>query len=166
MNSLVYSIYVLVVGLIRLYKWVELQVLKLCSPLIHQFGINELKKLGIVTHFPGDPKWREADSKKVLSECTKYDSLIHLKVEDTKFFAYVANGGDTAAGEMYMDKRWDECGTEEDLTQFAKRLFEANYFDYYYNWWNSTLTWLELFAFNLQTRERAFQVGVIHYNLG
>ncbi len=166
MNSLVYFLYTLVIGFIRVYKWLELQVLMLFSPLSRRIGIIALKRIGVVVHCSGDPKWTEADSKKALSEHTRYDSLIHLNVHDNMYFSQVASGGSTAAGEMFMDKIWDVSGTEEDLTQFTKRLFDSKLLDFYYNWWNSTLEWLELFAFNLQTRQRAFQVGVEHYNLG
>lgn len=166
MNSFVYIIYALVVGLIRVYKWLEFQILKLFSPLCRRIEKFLLKPLGIVVHCPGDPKWTEADSKKLLSECTKYNTLIHLKAHDNIFFPMVANGGTTSGGEAYMDKVWDICDTEEDLTQLHKRLFDNKIFDYYFTWWNSLFDWLELFAFNLQTRQRAFQVGVEHYNLG
>lgn len=128
-------------------------------------GRLAFRKLGIVVHCPGDPEWTDADSKKVLSECTRYDKLIHVKIHNNIFFPLVANGSLGADGEAYMNKIWDVCGTNEDLTEFNKRVLENKIFDYYYTWWNTTLEWLELFAFNLQTRERAFQVGVVHYDL-
>ncbi len=166
MNSFVYFVYTLVVGLIRVYKWLELQILKLFTPLIRRIVKFLLKPLGIVIHCPGEPKCTEDDNKKALSDCTTYDTLIHLNVYDNIFFSMVAKGGSSSSSEMFLDKIWDICGSEEELTQLTKRILEGKMFDYYYYWWNSTLEWLELFAFNLQTRQRAFQVGVVHYNLG
>lgn len=151
MNPFWYSVYTLTVWLIRVYKWLELQVLKLFTPLIRPIFKAELQKLGIVVHCPGDSKWTEADNKKVLSECPKYDNLLHLKVNDNNVFPIAASGGTKGIGETYMNKMWDICDTEEDLTQVDRRLLDNKIVDFYYNWWNSSLDWLELFAFANQT---------------
>ncbi len=163
----VYLFYVLIVGFIRIYKWIELQVLRVFTRLIKSFVKKRLEEAGIVLHCPDDPKWSSTDNKRVLSKCSpKYDSLIHVNIHDNDFFPRVANSNVLGTMESYLDKNWDVEGTDENSTQFGYRLLKSNSIDMYYNWWNSTLEWLELYAFNLQTRKRAFEVGVVHYDLG
>lgn len=161
-----YILYVTCVAFIRAYKWIELQVLKLFTPWLRSFAKRTLVKIGIVLHCPGDPEWSEIDNERVLTKCSKYDKIIHLNIHDDNVFALVANAGMSGFSEAYLNKTWDICGSEENIAQLCKRVLENNLMDMYYYWWNSFLEWLELYAFNLQTRNRAFQVGVVHYDLG
>ncbi len=133
MNSLVYFFYTLVVGFIRVYKWLELQILKLFTTLIRHIGTSLLKPHAIVMHCPGDPKWKEANSKKALSECIKYASLIHV-VHDNILFPTVVNRGSSGGSEPFLDKIWDIYGSKEELTQLTKTILEGKIFDYYYYW--------------------------------
>lgn len=55
---------------------------------------------------------------------------------------------------------------ESDYVEYAKRVLENDLLDLYWNKWNRFLEWLEYCAFNLQTKDRAFQVGKEHYDLG
>ncbi len=64
-----------------------------------------------------------------------------------------------------MDGAFDAKNLEE-LTEFGKRLMEHDMMTWYWHPWNRFLEWVELHAFNLQTRKRAFHVVKEHYNLG
>lgn len=168
----IYALYVLTVAFIRAYKWIELQILKLFSPLIRRKGVKLAASLGVVLH--SEQELESENSKKeaveqseiALLKCEKYDKLVHIKYSDSSFFTRVANTGLLGLGESYMDGTWDYCNSPEDLTELGTRVLENNMFDLYYNWWNRTLEKLELHTFNLQTRKRAFQVGQVHYDLG
>ncbi len=164
----VYTFYVFCVGSIRVYKWIEFKILKLFHPLLLAFGKRILEPIGVVVHFPNDPEWTSTDTNRVLSKCSpKYDKLIHITAHDIHFFTRAANTGSLGMGDAYLDKMWELCGgNEEDLTELFSRASDIKVLDMYYNWWNSALEWVELHAFNLQTRQRAFQVGVVHYDLG
>lgn len=161
----IYAVYVCIVGLIRVVKWIEYQFLKLFSQNLKHIWSRLNQKLGVVIHRPGE-KWNEEDNKRVLAECTRYDKLIHLNVYDDEMFIKWANLGSLGIGETYMDKLWDYTDSPEDLTEFTMRVLGRKMLKQYYIGWNKFLEWLELHAFNLQTRERAFQVGVVHYDLG
>lgn len=161
----IYAVYVCCVGLIRVLKWLEYQVLKLFIKCLKR-GVNRTAaKIGVVIHYTGEER-KDEDSSLVLAECTQYDKLVHLKVHDERMFARWANLGSLAIGETYVDKLWDYAESPEDLTQLAVRGQEQKLLQRYYVGWNRFFEWLELYAFNLQTRERAFQVGVVHYDLG
>lgn len=164
----IYTFYVLCVGSIRVYKWIEFKFLKLFHPLLLTFGKGILEQAGVVLHFPNDPEWTPTDTNRALSKCApKYDKLIHITTHDVHFLTRAANSGGLGLGDAYLDKMWEICGgNAEDLTELVKRAFDNKVFDMYYNWWNTALEWVELYAFNLQTRQRAFQVGVVHYDLG
>lgn len=143
----------------------EYQFLKLFTKSVKQTWNRITAKLGVVIHYPGK-QWNEEDSKRVLAECTRYDKLVHLKVHDDDVFVRWTNLGSLGIGETYMDKLWDYTESPEDLTELTVRVLERNLLQRYYVGWNKLFEWLELYAFNLQTRERAFQVGVVHYDLG
>ncbi len=146
-------------------KWMEYQFLKLFTEKMKQTWNRITTKLGVVIHYPGEER-NEEDYKRVLTECTRYDKLVHLKVYDDQVFVRWANLGSLGIGETYMDKLWDYRDSPEDLTELTVRVLERKLLQRYYVGWNKFFEWLELYAFNLQTRERAFQVGVVHYDLG
>lgn len=162
----VYVVYVLNVGLIRVYKWIEFQFLKPFKPLLKREIRRMAEEMGVVMHCHGDPKWTEADNERVLSKCTLYDKLVHVNIHDDMFFVRVANVGSMGSGESYLDKYWDAGESMEDITEMTKRVLENDLLKWYFNWWNRLLMSLELFAFNLGTRKRAFQVGMEHYDTG
>lgn len=163
----VHLFYAFIVALIRIYKWVEFQILKLFNPLIKRKGKELALSMGVVFHCPEDGEKLSAEDQQLLLERNKkYEKVIHIKVNDNLFFARVANIGSLGLGEAYMDKTWELMGSEEDISELIERLFQTKLFNLYYNWWNTTLEWLELYAFNLQTIQRAFQVGTAHYDLG
>lgn len=163
----VYVFYVILVGLIRIYKWIELQVLKVFAPLLKRKGKEIAESIGVVLHCPGDKELGQAETEQILAKCPKYDNLLHFRISDNKFFTRLCNMGTLAAGELYMEGVTEAMsGNFEDCTEFTVRILENNLMRYYHNPLNRTLEWLELYAFNLQTRSRAFQVGQQHYDLG
>lgn len=160
----VYALYVCCVGFIRIFKWFEYQLLRLFPSGIKKVCNAMERKVGLVIHRPGE-QWTEADNKARLAEC-KYDKLIHLKVHDEDVFARWGNLGSLGFGETYMDKLWDYVDDVEDMTEMTVRVMDRKFLQRFNVGWNKFFAWLELYAFNLQTRERAFQVGVVHYDLG
>ncbi len=168
----IYALYVLTVDFIRVYKWIELQILKVFSPLLRRKGIKLAATLGVVLHSEQDTdsnnsgKGTVEQSEIALLKCEKYDKLVHFKYTNNSLFTRVANTGLLGFGECFMDGTFDYCNSPDDLTEMGTRMLENDMFDLYYNWWNKTLEKLELHTFNLQTRKRAFQVGEVHYDLG
>ncbi len=84
-----------------------------------------------------------------------------IQVHDDSVYNRIMRSGQLALGESFMDKSWD-C---DDLaTAFAKCL-EINILDELYS---ASTMWLSLKArlFNLQNKDRAFQVGQDHYDYG
>lgn len=145
----------------------ELQFFKLLLPLFRYRAKGFVESIGCVFHGPGDRDWTEEEDQKLLARCSKkFERVIHLTIRDDSFYTRTANLGTLAAGECYMDEVFDvRDGNYDDLTEFGRRWMEADLMDMYWHPWNRFLEWLELQAFNLQTRKRAFQ-GVEHYNLG
>lgn len=156
----------LTVALIRAYKWTELQLLKLFSPLLQSQGVKLAASLGVVLYSEQDSEESEKSLTKGAQKIKKYDKLVHMKYTDNSFFTRIANTGLLGFGECFMDGTINYCNSPEELTEMGTRLLENNTIDFYYNWWNKCLEWLELHTFNLQTRQRAFQVGKVHYDLG
>ncbi len=162
-----YLLYVFLVGLIRTYKCVEFQILKLFNPFSKKKGKELSLSIGVVLHCPGDSEnFSEEEHQLLLQRGKKYDKVVHIKVNDKLFFAKMANTGSLALGETYMDKTWEWMENVEDVSELTTRIMESKFVHSYYNRWNTLLEWLELYAFNLQTRQRAFQVGKTHYDLG
>ncbi len=163
----IYIVYVVIVAFIRIYKWVEFQVLKLLTPWLKRKGKELALSIGVILHCPGDSEKLTAEEEQVLLQRNKkYDKIIHIKVNDNLLFARWANKGTLGCEETYMDKTWEWIDNVEDVTEFSTRTMENNLLDLYYYQWNVFLEWLELYAFNLQTRKRAFRVGQSHYDLG
>ncbi len=61
-----------------------------------------------------------------------------------------------------MDGWWD-C---EDLEEFSYRVLKSGIFMEYLTPWNRFLNWVELSFFNLQSQDRAWEVGKKHYDTG
>lgn len=163
MNNFTYCLYVTTVGFIRIYKWVEFQVLLLFTPVLKS-NRKIFREIGIEIEDVSEIKNKQ-NNKQLCGK--QYDKIIKIKVNDQKTYVRVANLGTLGLGETFMDKSWEVEGENyEDLTELVKRIFENNYHTIYYFAWNRLLEYLELHAFNLQGIERAFQVGEAHYDLG
>lgn len=165
MNPLLTQIYILLLHLINTYKAIELKILTLLSPYLIPTFKAQCLSIGVITHSPDDQEWTEKDTTRVLSSC-KYDKLIHINVNDNKYFPRIMSGGSLALAETYMEGLCDFGNREHDITEVCKRLLENDMMDLYWNRWNRFLEWVETSAFNLQTGGRAFQVGKVHYDLG
>lgn len=168
MISPIYILYILCVAFIRIYKWIELQFWKPFTPIIRRVSKHVGQKLGVVIHYPGDSERSKEEIMKIYSKFSKKytNEIIHLKIHDERLLSRAISTGSLGCCDSYLDGMWDVDGDKEQLTQFIKRILDNRCFDLYYNLWNSSLEWLELYAFNLQTKQRAFQVGVEHYDLG
>lgn len=174
MNFAIYCVYVTIVGLIRVIKWIELRVLLLLTPFLKRKAKTVAARIGLVLHCPGDDTNQNSSlsaekEQLILEKCKgKYDNLIHIKGNDDSYFAKICNLGTLGLGEAFMEKAWDAYGENwEDVTEVATRALENNLLDLFYRWpTNCFYEWLELHAFNLQTRKKAFEVGKVHYDLG
>ena len=85
-----------------------------------------------------------------------------ITVHDPRFYHRVLSQGSLGLGESYMDGWWD-C---DALDEFFVRILRSHLQDKVRK--NRTLIQDILFArlFNLQSRQRAFDIGQKHYNLG
>lgn len=84
-----------------------------------------------------------------------------IQVHNEALYARVLRGGTLAFGEAYMDKWWDS----EDLAALITKLLSANLQDQVGSPIFLFHTFLSLIS-NRQSRQRSFQVGEVHYNLG
>ena len=85
-----------------------------------------------------------------------------IRVHNHKFYSRVLHEGSFGLGESYMDGWWD-C---ERLDEFFYRILSAKVEKQVRK--NRALLWEVLLArlFNRQSKERAFQIGERHYDLG
>ncbi len=85
-----------------------------------------------------------------------------VQVLDERFYKQVVNNGDLGLGESYMAKMWDA----NSLDQFFTKLLRAGLqHKYKYNW--SLILYIALSKlFNIQSKNRAFEVGEKHYDSG
>ncbi|OGG76492.1 cyclopropane-fatty-acyl-phospholipid synthase [Candidatus Kaiserbacteria bacterium RIFCSPLOWO2_01_FULL_55_19] len=85
-----------------------------------------------------------------------------ITVYDERFFNRVIRYGTLGLGEAYMDGWWDanalDAFINKALSAHVERGIAINL--------ASVLTLAKAFLFNLQSRERAFTVGEVHYDLG
>lgn len=165
MNPFIYYIYLFTVTLIRIYKRIELKGIELLYPFFRWRCRWMFESVGVITHVQGEREYTKEELKAVLSKC-KYDRLVHLNVKDTSFFTRCCNQGTLASGECFMDGLYEAQGGLEEFTEFQRRWMEASLMDVYWHPWNKFLEWLELEAFNLQTKERSIEVIDEHYHLG
>ena len=91
-----------------------------------------------------------------------------IQVQDPAFYDRVLSAGSLGLGESYMDQQWDASALDETFT----RLLRSGIEDRLYGAAGLGLRLhLALFVLrarllNLQSRERAFQVGEQHYDVG
>ncbi len=85
-----------------------------------------------------------------------------VQVLNERFYKQVVNNGDLGLGESYMAKMWDA----KSLDQFFTKLLRAGLqHKYKYNW--SLILYIALSKlFNIQSKNRAFEVGEKHYDSG
>lgn len=147
---------------IVLYKWVELQILRLFNGLVERNITKKMEKIGVV--------FESKESKKdnydhILKQC-KYDKICRLQLINKRLLTDATNRGNIALGEGYMNGDLNFTNDENDITEFLTRCLRNNYFRHYFNCWNSFLHYLEFDWVNLQTSSKAWEVGKKHYDLG
>ena len=86
------------------------------------------------------------------------DLLIH----DPAFYTRLLRDGALGFGEAYMDGQWD-C---EALDELTVKLIKGKLAQKYRTSWGNALRVLKARALNLQSPQRAFQVGERHYDIG
>ncbi len=92
------------------------------------------------------------------------DAPWDIQVFDERVYPLVLTKGSLGFGEAYMDGMWD-C---EQLDQLFQRLLSARIEEKIDNWSKLRLLGeiMRHSLFNLQSRQRAFQVGEQHYDIG
>ncbi len=92
------------------------------------------------------------------------DATWDIQIFDERVYQRILAKGSLGFGEAYMDGMW-EC---ERLDQMFHRLLSANVEDKIDNWSRLRLLGeiLRHSLFNLQSSQRAFQVGEQHYDIG
>lgn len=85
-----------------------------------------------------------------------------IQVHDKRFYQRVLSEASLGLGESYMDGWWD-C---DALDEFFDRILRVNLEEKVKKNWKSLFYGLKAKLFNLQNRERAFEVGEKHYDLG
>lgn len=91
MHPFVYGFYVFLVGIIRIFKWIELQIWLLVTPHVTPIARKIGDSMDVVFDCPGDSKHEKLIPK-------QYEKIIRIKVNDTRFFAWAANRGTLGGG--------------------------------------------------------------------
>lgn len=85
-----------------------------------------------------------------------------IVVHNPKLYARVIGQGSLGLGESYMDGWWNCAGLDE----FFFKLFSADIPNKVPHTFNMLFAYLKSKIMNLQSKDRAFQVGQQHYDLG
>lgn len=85
-----------------------------------------------------------------------------IQVHDDRFYARVLHEGPLGLGESYMDKWWD-C---QAIDQFCERAIKARLENKIKTSKRLSFKYALSRIINFQTKERAFEVGEKHYDLG
>ena len=85
-----------------------------------------------------------------------------IRVHNDKLYRRVLSQGSLGLGESYMDGWWD-C---DALDEFIDKILKADLASKVEMNWRLLWHGLRAKLFNLQSRERAYEVGEKHYNLG
>jgi cyclopropane-fatty-acyl-phospholipid synthase len=134
--------YGLIVLLIDAYKYVEKCGIELAESFVEKHLDGIFKRAGIVLNGP-----------------KKYDPQITNKKE---FYTRVVSNATLGLGECYMERIWDV----EDLEEFIYQGFMHDLAKEYLGPVNRMTNYLLFKAVNLQTKQKAWEVGEKHYDLG
>lgn len=123
-------------------KCVELVLRKWSNQFLREMVDNALKKGGLIINGPKpcDPQIKDKD----------------------QFYNRVIENPSLGIGECYVEGHW-ECG---DLEEFAYRIFYNEVIKEYMNPVNKFINFLLFKVVNLQTKQRAWEIGEKHYDLG
>jgi cyclopropane-fatty-acyl-phospholipid synthase len=100
----------------------------------------------------------------LLSECDVHvngTAPYDIRVNNDDFYTRTLLNGSLGLGESYMDGWWDA----PDLEGFIYRLLRAGIDQRVWNWRRAAAFCIAS-VFNLQKRDRAFQIGERHYDIG
>lgn len=136
------AFYSVLVLCINVYKYLEKCAIDLAEDFVEQLLNKIFAKGGIVLNGP-----------------KSYDPQIKNKKE---FYTRVVSNATLGLGEGYMERIWDV----EDLEEFAYQGLKANLAKEYLGPVNRMTNYLLFKAINLQTKQRAWEVGEKHYDLG
>lgn len=131
----------LTVGFVRLFKALESIFLRCIVDRVELIITKVYRKGGITIN--GTKPW-------------------DMRVHNKEFFTRVANNAPMGLGESYMDGMWD-C---DDICELTARTMKYNIHRFYMTRWNRFLNFVELYFFNLQTKQKAWEVGREHYDTG
>jgi len=134
-------VYALLLLLIRIYKVFEKGFLRLFRNRIEAIIKFRFGRAGIS-----------------INGSNSYD----IKLHNNEFYNRLACDSSLGMGESYMEGWWD-C---DDLHEFSFRCFSNGLYKKYMSQMNVVVNYLMLRVFNLQTKARAFEVGVKHYDMG
>ncbi len=90
------------------------------------------------------------------------DSPWDIQVHDKNFYQRVMAGGSLALGETYMEGYWDCADLEEFFYRILTQCLDEEVSHSWWAWWY----FLKAKLVNLQSRDRAFEVGEKHYDRG
>lgn len=123
-------------------KCVELVLRQMSNQYLRGMVGDALKKGEIVINGPNewDPQVKDKD----------------------QFYNRILENPSLGIGECYVEGHWD-CG---DLEEFAYRIFLYEIIKEYMNPVNKFINFLLFKVVNLQTKQRAWDVGERHYDLG
>jgi len=132
---------IVVVTFVRLYKAIENIFIRLLLDRVSIIVKKAYRKGGVTIN--GNQPW-------------------DIKVHNNEFYARVGNDGPLGLGETYMEGMWD-C---DDICELSRKTFKNNIYKVYMNRWNRFLNFVELYFFNNQTKQKAWEVGQKHYDTG
>jgi cyclopropane-fatty-acyl-phospholipid synthase len=138
MSNIIYSVLLV---LVSAYKTFEKGFMRLFRNRIESIVKYKFGKAGITVN--GSNAW-------------------DVKLHNKEFYTRVACDSTLGMGEAYMEGWWD-C---EDVQEFSYRVFMSGIYKSYMSRMNRLLNYLLLQCFNLQTKARAFEVGLKHYDQG
>src|SRR5687767_4099104 len=85
-----------------------------------------------------------------------------IQVKNREFYPRLIQQASMGLGESYMDGWWD-CAA---LEQFIEKVLRADLKNKVKGDWRLWLLPAQAILFNLQSKQRAYQVAEVHYDLG
>lgn len=128
MNTITLLLYRFIILLIRIYKRIEYQLIRILLPSVKWACGPYLKKIGLEYDSNGD-MWLEKRSG------TESEKVKVGKLQGEKCFIHGMNLGKLGLGIAYIYKEWD-IYDPQDLTEIIYRGLELNMLDLYYHPWN------------------------------
>lgn len=141
MNNLMNILYMVTLGVIRLWRMFMCIVTYIGFKLIKPYICKKLNDAGIGVH-----------------GSESHDMIVH----DERTFHRLSYEGTLGLGEAYMNGWWD-C---KKLDEFFTKIFQGGLYQKLSFPWDILFRYLQFEFFNLQTGVRSWQVAETHYDLG